>query len=109
MKGEEKMSETWHRVAEVSAGEPECPWPVSVARRKIILFILPSGVFATASRCTHAEASLAEGYVEDGKIYCPLHHGSFEIRTGRACDPPADEDLAVYPTRIEDGWIYVCL
>ena len=30
-------------------------------------------VWALNNTCTHAEASLAEGWVEDGYVECPLH------------------------------------
>ncbi len=38
--------------------------------------------------CTHGEASLAEGYVEDGAIECPWHAGKFDIRTGKPLSAP---------------------
>src|SRR3546814_10365880 len=38
--------------------------------------------FVTANRCTHGEASLADGMLEDDVIECALHGGAFNVRTG---------------------------
>ena len=38
--------------------------------------------------CTHGEASLAEGYVEEGTVECPWHAGRFDIRTGAPLSSP---------------------
>ena len=51
----------------------------------IAVYLLDGEVFATDDLCTHGEASLAEGEIEDGRIVCPFHLGSFDIRTGAAC------------------------
>lgn len=51
--------------------------------------------------CTHAVARLAEGFVMDDFIECPLHNGRFRIATGEAIDPPACDPLAIYAVRVE--------
>lgn len=64
-------------------------------------------VFATSNVCTHQYALLSEGYFEDGCIECPLHQGTFDIRTGRAQCAPLTEDLKVFPVKVEDGQVFV--
>jgi nitrite reductase/ring-hydroxylating ferredoxin subunit len=56
--------------------------------------------------CTHAIASLADGRLEGHIIFCPLHGGSFDIRTGKACSLPCKHALRTYPTAVEGGTIY---
>jgi len=45
--------------------------------------------------------------VMNGFIECPKHNGRFDLRTGRVLRAPAMVDLVVYPTRVEDGRVYV--
>lgn len=73
----------------------------------ISLFRTDGGYFAVADTCTHGQASLAEGFVEDDTIECPLHMARFCLRSGRALSPPANRPVATYPVVIEDGEIFV--
>jgi len=57
--------------------------------------------------CTHAVARLAEGFVLDDVIECPMHNGRFHIPTGRVDGPPACEPLRTYPCRVEGGTLMV--
>jgi nitrite reductase/ring-hydroxylating ferredoxin subunit len=61
--------------------------------------------FATDDLCTHGDASLSEGEIEDGKILCPYHMGSFDIRTGEACAAPCSIAVKTYALRVDDGEI----
>jgi len=76
-------------------------------RKSIAVYNLDGDFFATDDTCTHGEASLAEGDIEDGEVICPFHMGSFDIRTGAAIAPPCVNPIKIYPVRIEDGMIYV--
>ena len=59
--------------------------------------------------CTHATGLLADGWVEDGEIECPLHQARFDIRTGKALCEPATEDLRTYPVKVEGGDVLIDL
>ena len=59
--------------------------------------------------CTHATGLLADGWVEDGAIECPLHQARFDIRTGKALCEPATEDLRTYPVKIEGADVLIDL
>lgn len=80
---------------------------VVVGEHEIAIFNLGGEFFATDDTCTHAYASLSEGYVEDGCVECPLHAGVFDIRTGEAKEMPVTEDIKTYPVRVEGEDIYV--
>lgn len=73
----------------------------------IAVYNVDGELFATHNICTHAYACLTDGYLDGDKIECPLHQGLFDVRTGEALDGPVDEDLKVYPVRVEDGTILV--
>jgi 3-phenylpropionate/trans-cinnamate dioxygenase ferredoxin subunit len=57
--------------------------------------------------CTHAEASLAEGWVEDGYVECPLHSSKFCLKTGAVQGLPATIDAVVHRVEVSDGEIYL--
>ena len=65
-------------------------------------------IFATHDTCTHGQASLADGFVVDDEfIECPLHQGTFDIRTGRAAGAPCKVDIRTYQTKVEDGKVFI--
>jgi nitrite reductase/ring-hydroxylating ferredoxin subunit len=57
--------------------------------------------YVTDGICTHAVSHLAEGFVLDDIIECPLHNGRFHIPTGKVDAPPACEPLRTYPVRLD--------
>ncbi|RED13351.1 non-heme iron oxygenase ferredoxin subunit [Parasphingopyxis lamellibrachiae] len=60
--------------------------------------------FAIADTCSHGMASLSEGDIEDGQIFCPFHGGGFEIATGNPTERPCTIPIATYPVkRVEDA------
>ena len=76
-------------------------------RKSIAVYNLDGEFFATDDTCTHGDASLAEGDIEDGDVICPFHMGAFDIRTGAATAPPCVSPIRTYPVRIEDDMVYV--
>lgn len=100
------MSE-WHDVGPadmVAEGEVVA---ASAGGKPIALFQQEGAFFALYDLCTHGQAKLSEGYVEDGMIECPLHQGMFCIRTGAARTAPVTEDVRSFPVRVVDGMIQV--
>ncbi len=80
---------------------------VVIGDQQIAIFNLNGAFYATDDVCTHAYASLSEGYVEDGCVECPLHAGLFDIKTGEVRGMPAEEDIKTFPVRVEGEDIYV--
>lgn len=68
---------------------------------------LPDGVFVTDDHCTHQPVSLAQGFIEDGIVYCPFHGGAFDARTGEPARRPCTEPLRTYALRVVDGRVLV--
>lgn len=104
------MPEQWIRVAATSEVLRGQVIGRTALGQPIALFHLDNGDFvATARICTHEYADLSEGWLEGGVIECPLHAGQFDVRTGRALCAPATEDLKVFPVRVADGELFVCV
>jgi 3-phenylpropionate/trans-cinnamate dioxygenase ferredoxin subunit len=102
------MSEIeFHAVAKTDELDEDEAMQVMVGRKEIALYNLGGEFFATDDICSHAYASMSDGYVENGQIECPLHGACFEIRTGKALTAPATIDLGTYEVKVEDGTIYV--
>lgn len=89
------------RVAGVGDVSPGSVIRVEAEGKPIALYNLDGRYYATDEICTHAFASLAEGFVIDDTIECPLHGATFSIRTGEALSAPATEPLATYAVRVD--------
>jgi len=101
------MSGQWIKVAVVDDVPEGSTRFVEVNGNAVCLYNLAGTICATQDLCTHAEASLADGFIDGDVIECPLHQATFDIRTGKAMSPPATEDLRVYPVRVDNGEICV--
>lgn len=66
-------------------------------------------LFAVHDVCTHADVSLSEGEVEDGKVECWLHGSQFDLRTGEPTGLPATIPVATYPVKIDGEDVLVAL
>lgn len=73
----------------------------------VLLVRLNGVVHAIGRICTHEDADLAQGSIEDGCVVCPLHGSKFDLVTGAALTLPAFEPEPVFEVRIEGGTIYV--
>jgi nitrite reductase/ring-hydroxylating ferredoxin subunit len=65
-------------------------------RAPLAVYNLRGAFYATDDRCSHGDAMLSAGTVEGDLIVCPLHFGSFDIRTGAAVDPPCSREVRTY-------------
>ena len=104
----ETMSEeTWHQVANTTEINPDDPKKVNIGGEEIALYNVDGEIYATHNICTHAFASMADGFQEGREIECPLHEGRFDIKTGKALCAPVSEDLKTYEVKVENGNVFV--
>jgi 3-phenylpropionate/trans-cinnamate dioxygenase ferredoxin subunit len=101
------MDMNWIRIASASDLQDDEVLGLTVGGARIALYRSQGEFYATDNRCTHAEALMSEGYLEDGCIECPLHQARFDIRTGAALCAPATEPLRTYPVKREGDEIFV--
>ena len=99
--------DNWHPVADADDIAPEEPIKVQIGDEEIALYNVGGEIHATSNICTHAFASMVDGFQEDDVIECPLHGGRFEIKSGKALCAPVTQDLQTFEVKVEDGKVYV--
>ena len=80
---------------------------VEAAGHRIAVFRMDDAVYAIGDRCSHAEASLAEGEVFDLDVECPRHGSEFSLVTGEPDSFPATRPVPVYEVAVEDGEVFL--
>ena len=95
------------RVASLSELDDESAVRVEVAGTPICLARSQGEVFAVGDLCSHADVSLSEGDVEDGKIECWLHGSQFDLRTGQPTGLPATRPVPTFPVTVEGDDVLV--
>ncbi|MBT8216752.1 MAG: non-heme iron oxygenase ferredoxin subunit [Acidimicrobiia bacterium] len=80
---------------------------VEAVGHRIALFRIDNSVYAIGDRCSHAEASLAEGELFDLDVECPRHGSEFNIVTGEPDSLPATRPVPIYPVSVEDGEVFL--
>ena len=92
-------------VDEVPAGTMKMAW---VDGTDQVLVINTNGdLTAVQGICSHEYFELDKGFLTDGSLTCALHLSRFDLASGEALDPPADEPLAVYPVTVADGRLII--
>ena len=75
--------------------------------KKILLANINGKIYATDRICTHAEADLSTGILNEEGVTCPLHLSTFNLETGIPQNLPAERPLKTYNVKIEQNEIYV--
>lgn len=78
-----------------------------VMGQPVVLCRLGPRIYACSAVCTHEDADLTEGEMRGHEIVCPLHGSAFDVRTGRVVLEPAEEPLATFEVRVENGMVLV--
>ena len=73
----------------------------------VAVFNLEGEYYAIENICTHDGGILTGGAIEGEQIVCPRHGARFSIKTGAVLMPPAYENVATFPVRIEEGMVQV--
>lgn len=92
------------RVDDIPAG---AGMRIDLGEDRIALFKIGDDVYAIGDRCSHAEASLAEGEVFDLAVECPRHGSEFDLRTGHPDSLPATRPVPVYTVEVDGGDVYL--
>ncbi len=80
---------------------------VDVDGVNVAVFKIDGECYAIEDVCSHDGAPIADGLVDGDQIICPRHGARFCIKTGAVKSPPAYEDIACFPVRIENGLVQV--
>ena len=74
---------------------------------EVALFKIGNEVFAVDNVCPHNHIpEICNGHIEEGKVTCPVHGFTFDLRTG--FQPTGlGSRLRTFRHKISDGWVYV--
>ncbi len=90
-------------VSDVPQGEGKV---VHAGVKKVALFHVDGEFYAIQNYCPHAGGFLGLGSLKGTVVRCPRHSWGFDIVTG-ACKTNPRYETRVYPTKVEDGAVYV--
>ncbi len=102
------MNSKWVAVAGENELAPGQMKRIQVAGKKLLICNSEGNLHVVDEMCSHEDYSLFLGCIQDGRIKCSLHGSYFDLETGAPESDPADESICTYPTKIEDGqlWVY---
>jgi len=101
------VADRFVKVGKVEDLAPGKMMQVIVGEQRILLANVDGRYYATDDTCTHEDASLSAGSLRGALVKCPLHGSRFDVRTGRAMEEPAEEDLKTYAVRLEGNSILI--
>lgn len=76
---------------------------VDFGEHRVAVFRIGDDIYAIGDRCSHAEASLAEGELFGMDVECPRHGSEFNVQTGEPGSFPATKSVPVYEVIVEGG------
>ncbi len=74
----------------------------------VVVFLQEGNLRAVDNRCPHMGFPLSKGTVHNGILTCHWHSWQFDLASG-GCLLPTEADVAVYPTRVKNGKVFVNL
>lgn len=80
---------------------------VLVGKEPVAVVNVDGELFAVSDTCTHANVSLAGGFLEGHKIVCPWHYAMFDVRNGVALSGPACDRLRCFAVTIEGNKVSI--
>src|SRR5262245_47356567 len=98
----------WIAACEVDDVDPEDVVPFDDGDSAYAVYRSDDDAFyATDGFCTHERERLCDGLVMGATIECPKHNGRFDFTSGKALGAPVLVDVRTYPTKVEDGTVYI--
>lgn len=79
---------------------------VRLGRDDIALFRQDDQVYAINDLCPHRGAPLSEGFVDQGKVFCPWHCFDFHLQTGESTIA-SHLCVTTYPVRVDGDAISI--
>jgi len=99
----------WVQVARCEAVPLREGRAVTLADREIAIFNLGDRFLATDNRCPHQGGPLCDGIVAGDSVVCPLHAWKVRLDSGTVERPANQRCVAIYPTRVADGVVWLGL
>ena len=100
---------SWVPVTNVENIPPREGRAVKVGATQIAIFNLNGRFLTIENACPHKGGPLCDGMVSGTTVVCPLHGQRFDLETGMPVLASQATCLAVFPTRVEGGVVFVDL
>ncbi|NES82707.1 MAG: Rieske (2Fe-2S) protein [Moorea sp. SIO2B7] len=115
---------SWVKVLSADALPSGAKQVVKVEKQSILVINHDGQIYAVSNSCPHLNLPLKKGKItEDCAIVCPFHRSAFDLKSGNVKEwspfPPVignflgmvkkETTLPVFPTRVEEGSIWVSL
>jgi 3-phenylpropionate/trans-cinnamate dioxygenase ferredoxin subunit len=81
--------------------------PVRAGDRQLLIIRDGDRIVACERACPHEQADLALGRCRNGKLFCPRHYASFDLRDGTVSAGWTVRPLRLYPVTIRAQNIFV--
>ena len=94
-------------VVQIDELEPGQAKLIEVEGKEIALFNCDGNYYAVDNECTHVGGPLCEGEIEGETVTCPWHGAEFDLKTGEALSPPAEESVNTYKLHIDGDLIKI--
>ncbi len=98
---------SWIGVCDAEQVQEDFPYSGNIDGKEIGIYLIDGEYYALEDVCPHAYALLSQGFVEDGKVECPLHEAVFDVKTGQCLHGPGGRNLNRYPVRVYDNQIQI--
>lgn len=73
---------------------------------EIAVFKVNGKIYALSNICPHQKTHLIhEGFIENDKVYCPVHGWQFDLMTGKLAG--GGKGLDVYDVKVINSYVYV--
>ncbi len=79
----------------------------SVNGKQITVSNTDGEYLAFDDNCSHAQCSLAGGYLDGYTLTCYCHGGQFDVKTGNVLAPPPTSPISTYKVKVEGEDILV--
>jgi NADPH-dependent 2,4-dienoyl-CoA reductase/sulfur reductase-like enzyme/nitrite reductase/ring-hydroxylating ferredoxin subunit len=100
-------SSSLHEIAKRSQLRDGIPLRVKVGDTPLLLIREGDAVHAYQADCPHAGAPLEHGAVCGGRLICPWHKATFDVRSGALLEPPALNGLTRYHVELRGDSVLV--
>lgn len=102
-----RQKRNWTQITKTENIPPREGRPVRIAGIEIALFNLNGRFLAVENRCPHQGGPLCDGILSGAAVVCPLHGRRFDLETGLAIRAAEPSCVATFPTRVEEGIVWV--
>ena len=98
---------SWTKITPVESIPSREGRAVKVGDLEIAIFNLNGRFLTIENACPHKGGPLCDGMVTGTSVVCPLHGQHFDLESGLPIRASQPDCLAVFPTRVEDGIVFV--